>query len=93
MMQDASKSAIQQCLAGIESDHYSMGPGWTAAHDICQAHEGEPIFDRIHALIHRIEGDHANARYWYRRAGVPAFEGGFAEEAESIGGDAGLNAG
>ena len=26
----------------------------------------------VHAHLHRVEGDDANARYWYRRAGRPA---------------------
>jgi hypothetical protein len=86
-MPDASMNTIQDCLTALAEDGYQTGPGWTRAHDFCQAHEGEAIFDRIHALIHRIEGDDANARYWYRRAGVRVFEGSFAEEAESIGRD------
>jgi hypothetical protein len=48
-----------------------MGPEWEAVHTICQAHEGEPLFDWGHALCHRVEGDDANAGYWYRRAGKP----------------------
>jgi hypothetical protein len=83
-MPDTSKAEIEDCLAMLESDGYRTGPGWTRAHDICQAHEGEPIFDRIHALIHRIEGDDANARYWYRRAKVAHFEGGLADEVEVL---------
>jgi hypothetical protein len=83
-MPDVSMSTIQDCLTALAEDGYRAGPGWTRAHDLCQAHEGEAIFDRFHALIHRIEGDDANARYWYRRSGVPAFEGSFADEAAAI---------
>ena len=50
------------------------------AHEICQEHEGLPLFDWIHALVHRIEGDDANAGYWYRRAGRARHEGSIAEE-------------
>ena len=28
----------------------------------------------VHAYLHRVEGDLANAGYWYRRAGRPASE-------------------
>lgn len=71
-------------LDALERANFTPGPGWDVAHDICQAHEGEKLFDRIHALIHRIEGDAANAGYWYRQAGVAPFTGSFAEEAAAI---------
>ncbi len=50
------------------------------AHDICQEHEGSPLYDWVHALVHRIEGDDANAAYWYRRAGRSRHPGSIAEE-------------
>ena len=40
---------------------------WAAAHDIAQRHEGDAIADWLHAVLHKIEGDDGNARYWYRR--------------------------
>lgn len=41
---------------------------WTAAHDIAQDLAG-PMGSRLHAYLHRKEGDRWNAEYWYRRAG------------------------
>jgi hypothetical protein len=38
----------------------------------------------VHAWLHRIEGDAANAAYWYRRAGKPVTEGGTDAEGEAI---------
>jgi len=38
----------------------------------------------VHALVHRIEGDNGNARYWYRQAGKEPFAGSTDEEWESI---------
>ncbi|TDB65068.1 hypothetical protein [Arundinibacter roseus] len=43
---------------------------WEAAHEIAQSKEGTKAFDRLHAYLHRVEGDDWNARYWYRRAGA-----------------------
>jgi hypothetical protein len=41
---------------------------WAAAHEAAQ--EGEDADSAwVHALLHRREGDLANADYWYRRAG------------------------
>ncbi len=42
---------------------------WHRAHECVQAHEGEAECDRVHAHLHRQEGDLSNAGYWYRRAG------------------------
>jgi len=43
---------------------------WQKAHELVMDLEDELAF-HIHGLVHRIEGDMENARYWYRRAGVP----------------------
>ena len=40
---------------------------WDAAHTLAQGHEGDPAADWLHAVLHKIEGDAANSRYWYRR--------------------------
>ena len=42
--------------------------GWQRAHEIVQAIKGKQSA-RVHAYLHRKEGDLDNARYWYRRAG------------------------
>ncbi|GAP24675.1 hypothetical protein GLF_1557 [Gluconobacter frateurii NBRC 101659] len=41
---------------------------WAEAHRLVQSAEGTRECDRIHALLHRQEGDLANACYWYARA-------------------------
>jgi hypothetical protein len=44
---------------------------WDAAHRLAQAEENADGA-WVHAYLHRVEGDLANAGYWYRRAGKPA---------------------
>ncbi len=41
---------------------------WDAAHEIVQQYEADVTVAWIHALLHKLEGDLGNARYWYRRA-------------------------
>ena len=42
---------------------------WQAAHLIAQKYEDDDVAGWIHAVVHRMEGDLANAGYWYRRVG------------------------
>ncbi len=43
---------------------------WDRAHAIVMDMRDKLAF-RMHGLLHRIEGDLDNARYWYDRAAVP----------------------
>lgn len=42
---------------------------WDEAHQLAQAHEGERLADWLHAILHKMEPDPGNARYWYSRCG------------------------
>jgi hypothetical protein len=44
---------------------------WDAAHKIVMDEAGADSA-WVHAYLHRVEGDLANARYWYGQAGRPA---------------------
>ena len=52
---------------------------WKRAHD-CAQNDRTPDGSIVHAYLHRVEGDLANAGYWYNRAGRPAAIGALAEE-------------
>jgi hypothetical protein len=41
---------------------------WQAAHAIVQK-ESSPLAAWLHGIVHTLEGDLDNARYWYARAG------------------------
>jgi hypothetical protein len=55
---------------------------WQAAHEIVQEDEDSRLFCWAHGIVHLMEGDLSNARYWYRKAGRPTFA-----EAPSIPGE------
>ena len=55
----ALRTAVSHALAG----------DWEKAHLIVQDHEDNRLANWIHAIVHRMEGDLGNARYWYDRAG------------------------
>lgn len=47
----------------------ALSGDWDAAHKIVQEDEDDATSCWIHAVLHKIEGDAGNARYWYAKAG------------------------
>lgn len=56
-----------ELLAAID---LALAGDWEAAHGIVQQDEADRTAAWIHAVLHKIEGDPGNARYWYARAGL-----------------------
>ena len=46
---------------------------WQRAHEIVQALD-DPLACWIHAILHKMEGDAANSRYWYARSAGRRYE-------------------
>ena len=69
--------SIHQALARLAAGD------WDGAHKMVQD-DPTPEAAWVHAHLHRVEGDLANARYWYARAGRPEATGGLDEEREEI---------
>jgi hypothetical protein len=47
--------------------HLEQGD-WQAAHEIVQKDEESALACWAHGIVHLMEGDLSNARYWYRAA-------------------------
>ncbi len=62
-MSEPLESAIRCALAG----------DWDGAHRIVQD-LADPSACWIHAILHKIEGDAWNSRYWYARSGGRSYE-------------------
>jgi hypothetical protein len=56
---------------------------WDQAHRLAQAQD-DADGAWVHAYLHRVEGDLANAGYWYRRAGRPASQDPLRDEWATI---------
>jgi hypothetical protein len=52
---------------------------WEAAHAIVQD-DPSALAAWMHGIVHLLEGDTSNARYWYGQAGRPFPEAGVANE-------------
>ena len=77
---DQPPAAIGPALQALW--HEARGD-WQAAHALAQG-EDDATGAWVHAYLHRVEGDLANAGYWYRRAGRPLCEAPLREEWSAI---------
>ena len=57
--------------------------GWDTAHKLVQDEETADAA-WVHAYLHRVEGDFANAGYWYRGAAKPVASGPLETEWDQI---------
>jgi hypothetical protein len=65
-----TQAAPPDGLSAYENALWYAGKGdWDKAHQIVQDMDDKPSA-RIHAFLHRKEGDLSNARYWYEIAGA-----------------------
>ena len=58
------------CLDAIE---LALNDKWDDAHKIVQE-ISTPNAQWIHAVLHKIEGDENNSRYWYSRSSIEVYE-------------------
>jgi hypothetical protein len=71
-------------LSGLLLALWLDGKGdFHGAHAIAQEVDS-PDGARVHAYLHREEGDESNARYWYRQAGTSAASGSLGSEWEAL---------
>jgi hypothetical protein len=52
----------------LQAIELALAGKWDAAHNLVQQYEDDTTAAWIHAVLHKIEGDLGNARYWYQRA-------------------------
>jgi len=52
----------------LRATELALAGEWDAAHQLVQQYEDDATAAWIHAVLHKIEGDSANSRCWYRRA-------------------------
>ena len=79
MQSDVNLDGFVASLSASEAPPGLIGPllgvwhalrgEWQAAHGEVQGRTVECSW--VHAALHREEGDHGNAAYWYRKAGRP----------------------
>jgi hypothetical protein len=60
-----TSSELRRAIALLEAGD------WRAAHEIVQRDEESALACWAHGIVHIMEGDLSNARYWYREAKRP----------------------
>ena len=54
-------------IALLDAIDAALAGDWDRAHKTVQQYEDDPLACWIHAVLHKIEGDASNSRYWYSR--------------------------
>lgn len=57
-----------------EAVQAAMDGDWDKSHKIVQDDSSDETANWIHAVLHKIEGDEWNSKYWYKRTNGKQFE-------------------
>jgi hypothetical protein len=52
----------------LQAVELALAGRWEAAHNLVQQYDSDATASWIHAVLHKMEGDLGNSRYWYQRA-------------------------
>lgn len=66
----------------LQAVDLALAGDWEGAHNIAQA-DNHPLANWIHAVLHKMEGDVWNSRYWYARTVGRQYET-FADATEEL---------
>jgi len=72
--------------AALQALWWDAKGDWKRAHELAQSQKDQ-IGAWVHAYLHRVEGDHSNAGFWYSRAERIHSKGALDEEWHEIAGD------
>jgi hypothetical protein len=75
----AAKTAPRGLAPALVALWWAQRGDWDKAHKIVMDEDGRDAA-WVHAYLHRLEGDAANAAYWYRQARRPTATGAHAAE-------------
>jgi hypothetical protein len=72
-----------QLVPALAALWWAAKDDWQRAHELVMNERGRDCA-WVHAHLHRVEGDHDNARYWYGRARRPVARGPLRAEWDAI---------
>jgi len=60
-------------VALLKAAQAAQAGNWSAAHQVAQDC-GSPTANWLHAVLHKIEGDEWNSKYWYGRSAGRSYQ-------------------
>ncbi|MEM6821447.1 MAG: hypothetical protein AAF558_05855 [Verrucomicrobiota bacterium] len=80
---ESDASPVENLSLPLQALWWDRRGDWHQAHEVSQQSNSQEG-DRVHAYLHRKEGDEGNASYWYSRAGESKVATSLDEEWEML---------
>lgn len=82
-MEEFRRSSTESMHRSLLALWWEVQGNWEKAHEVASEVKGSDGA-KVHAYLHRREGDASNAAYWYRRAGAPVRMGDLDAERDAL---------